>query len=255
MTTKIESHVDGALERRPEMFKGKAKFEALLTILATPAQALEDALWQLFTERFLSAAVGVQLDVLGALVGQSRNGMSDEMYRLYIRARILANSSDGLGDDAIAIVRQALDDADAEVVLEAQFPASFVIKVEGVAVAAVYSAAIAELLRAGASAGVRAILETSASEPEDTFVFPTERAVEWENLVNVTAVGDRNSPYNPLDSVPVYRLSLNRTVQVYDMKSFSPLFIPFYGHLFRDIGKYGLIAHATLFEPYTSAPL
>lgn len=69
---------------------------------------LEEALWQLYTERTLDTAEGVQLDGLGAIVGEPRKGRSDSVYRQFIRVRILVNLSDGDLPSLYAILLAAL---------------------------------------------------------------------------------------------------------------------------------------------------
>jgi hypothetical protein len=185
MTTQITDHVDAALARTPQQFKGKDNFEDLLTAGATEAQNVEDAFWDLFTLRFLDTAEGAQLDILGAIVGQDRGGLDDDDYLVYIRARILANNSEGIADTLIAVVKQAVNDSGATITFEPQYPAGLVIKVNGVAVTAGDSEIIASLLRDATSAGVRSILETSSSVPANTFTFASERDVEWIDEANV----------------------------------------------------------------------
>lgn len=99
-----------ALDRLTQQFRDKANIVAFVTALATPAQALEDALQQLLTQRTIYTATGATLDALGKLVGQARNGLVDADYRRYIAARVRANSSDGLPDQLLAICRLVVND-------------------------------------------------------------------------------------------------------------------------------------------------
>jgi hypothetical protein len=66
-----------------------------LRTFLTQNQNLEDVSWQVFVERWPYTAEGVQLDVLGRLVGQGRGGRLDDLYRLWILARIKVNRSNG----------------------------------------------------------------------------------------------------------------------------------------------------------------
>lgn len=170
MSEKITNHVERALARLPEQHKAKPKLVALLTALAGPAQGVEDALWQLLTERFVTTAIGDQLDTIGGIVGQPRNGMEDDEYRRFIRARISVRRSNGVTEDILRIVNLILFDEGATLVIE-RYPeeAAYVLRVEGIAVAASTATAAAGFMRDATSAGVRTTLEYSESAPEDTF--------------------------------------------------------------------------------------
>ena len=88
-----------------DRYKNKPRMAALLTIFMNQIQDLEDALFELITDRTIDAAIGVQLDILGDIVGQpDRAGLSDDNYRTIIRARIKVNRSDGHGDQMIEIL-------------------------------------------------------------------------------------------------------------------------------------------------------
>ena len=74
------------------------RFPLVLAWLATytkQLQDLEDALWDLFSLRFLSIATGDALDKWGRLVGETRNGDADDFYRVRIMVRIAVNRSRG----------------------------------------------------------------------------------------------------------------------------------------------------------------
>jgi hypothetical protein len=86
----------------------KPRMEALLVIYLDQLQQAEDAAWQLATLRFPDTAEGVQLDVLGEIVGQPRNGLEDVDYAPLIRGRIQANRSDGTPPSLYAVALAAL---------------------------------------------------------------------------------------------------------------------------------------------------
>lgn len=157
------AHVARALARLPQQFRGKAKIEALLSALASPAQDLENALWDLLTLRGVMTASGVWLDKLGALVGQARGGLSDAAYRLYIRARVATNRSRGTVADLIAIANLILNSSTSLVTIET-VPGAVgvvVIRVSSYATDDATAAILISFLRDAVDGGVRAILETS----------------------------------------------------------------------------------------------
>ena len=53
----------------------------------------------------LDTAVGVQLDLLGRIVIEDRDGKSDTDYRRALRVRVLINISDGQTEELIAVAR------------------------------------------------------------------------------------------------------------------------------------------------------
>lgn len=94
--TKIDNHVELALERRLEQYIGKENIKHLIEIEAESYQELEDVFFDLLTKRLdIDVAEGVQLDNIGGLVGQERLGFDDIFYRILIKARIGINVSNG----------------------------------------------------------------------------------------------------------------------------------------------------------------
>lgn len=87
-----------------EQFSKSENLKALVAILLNQIQDLEGAAWQLLTERNIEYATGAQLDGLGAIVGETRAGREDELYRVAIRVRIAVNRSNGRVEDLINIL-------------------------------------------------------------------------------------------------------------------------------------------------------
>lgn len=113
-----------------EQYVGKPRLEELLRIYLEQVQEAEDAAWQLATERFVSVAVGVQLDGLGEIVGQPRLGLSDDDYRAAIRARIRANNSEGTAPDlySVAIALLGNPGGTGNVEVEPDSPAAVIVR-------------------------------------------------------------------------------------------------------------------------------
>jgi hypothetical protein len=86
-------------------FRSKPSIVGFIRGLVAPIQTLEDDAWDLRADRLLTTAAGVQLDVLGRLVGEVRGGLSDADYRKFIGARILINTSGGNPDRQIEVFR------------------------------------------------------------------------------------------------------------------------------------------------------
>jgi len=99
------------LDQLTTKWRGKPLIAALLGAYLGRVQDAEDALWELFTLRFLDTAEGAQLDVWGRVVGEPRNGTTDAQYRLRIALRVLVNRSRGTWPELLVIAqRGALQD-------------------------------------------------------------------------------------------------------------------------------------------------
>lgn len=156
--------------------ENETNISKLLRCWLSGMNGLEYAEQQLFTERFVDTAVGAQLDIIGKIVGQKRNGLVDDIYRRYIRARVSANRSRGTKPDILKVVDLVVYDDDATYVINNELLAEYQLTVQDVVIDdAAWIDAIIRFIRGssgGASASaVRPVLETWPQEPEDSFVF------------------------------------------------------------------------------------
>jgi Protein of unknown function (DUF2612) len=133
--------------------------EKLVATLATPFQSLENALRQLLLERSIDTAVGAQLDVIGKIVGQYRNGLNDDDYRRYCRARITVNKATGVIEELITVTDLIVYDDDATYEIINNSVATVVIKINDIVVTEALADIVISFLRDTVSAGVRVILE------------------------------------------------------------------------------------------------
>ena len=108
----VTTHSDEAIALLLEQFKDKPRILALLQSYITQVQAIEDAFWQLFDERWIDSGIGEQLNVIGRVVGEKRQGSLDAEYRAFLRARIRVNRSVGLMTDLVKIVDLIQNDAE-----------------------------------------------------------------------------------------------------------------------------------------------
>lgn len=109
MITHILDHAARALALLPSQFAGATKLRELITAFADAAQDIEDDTWACIEDRMLDTAEGAQLDQYGRVLGQPRNGLSDEDYRALLGIRILANRSNGQADVILRVVAGLLD--------------------------------------------------------------------------------------------------------------------------------------------------
>lgn len=147
------------------------RLETLMTVLMAPFQRFENACFQLLTQRTVDTAVGVQLDVLGKIVGQGRAGLADDVYRRYIRARILTNRATGKREELITIAKLILNDDTATIVLLDQPPATVFVRIDNITVDAATEAALTLFLGAAISNGVRILVQSSEVLDASTFQY------------------------------------------------------------------------------------
>lgn len=95
----ITNHVQAALDRLMQQYKGKPNLQAVLTAFIQQIQVFENAAYPVDAGRQLYngttyPAVGTQLDGIGELVGVKRNGLGDAEYLVFILGTIAENFSD-----------------------------------------------------------------------------------------------------------------------------------------------------------------
>ena len=161
------THLAEALLNIPEQFKGKANFAALLTVFMSAIQDLENAAEDVYELRFIDSATSAQLDVLGAIVGEARAGLSDADYLIRVRVKVLINLSSGTADEILTILRFSSFNANSFLYIE-EAPAAFTIKTTN---ALASFASLAAILHDTKSAGVRALLEYYLCAAGDVFSF------------------------------------------------------------------------------------
>jgi hypothetical protein len=101
-------HAGEAERRLLSQFDDAAKLHALVRALVSPLQALEQDAFEVLTCFDVETAAGAQLDIVGGFVGVLRDSKMDIAYRAYIKAKILANASDGTAETILRISRVLL---------------------------------------------------------------------------------------------------------------------------------------------------
>lgn len=100
--TQNKQHVANGVALLITQFKEKPRMTALLAAFLNEGQQVENALYGLLAMQ-LPTATGAALDLIGKIVGQTRQGMLDAQYVQFIQARIRTNLSDGKVETLIAI--------------------------------------------------------------------------------------------------------------------------------------------------------
>ena len=96
--------VSVGLSRMLSQWKDKAVITGLFKSYLENIQVVENMWFQLLEERDIYTAIGEQLDVLGLIVGENREGRDDEEYRQALFNRIALNSSDGTPNKVLEIL-------------------------------------------------------------------------------------------------------------------------------------------------------
>lgn len=170
--THVTTHKEQMLARLMFAFRNRPNITALLTVIARRYQGIEDALFQLVSERGIDSGEGAQLDVIGRIIGQPREDSADDAaYRLRLRARMRANQSSGTVPDILDVFATLLEGYD-DLLLQQYFPATILLTIEDVPIAEATAVLYASFLEAAKLGGVRAFLVTSEVAAEDTFTFP-----------------------------------------------------------------------------------
>ena len=98
-------HTELGLSRLPSHWEDKPKAYGLVKALLSPFNEVEDLLLSIRDGRDIYSAIGVQLDMIGALFGMQRESRSDDIYRLAILARAVALGSGGTVEQVIEALR------------------------------------------------------------------------------------------------------------------------------------------------------
>jgi hypothetical protein len=100
-----------ALRRIFYQFQGTPEWTRLLTVIGELGQTMERGLGSINEARYVSTAEGDVLDEVGALVGRSRDGLSDDLYRLAIVAEAASTISSGTLPEILEVSRALIGDA------------------------------------------------------------------------------------------------------------------------------------------------
>ncbi len=182
-------------------YADSTRLRALVCALVDPIQALETATADVY-HRVLNVdgAEGVHLDLLGRIVREHRNGLSDYVYRRAIRTRILINRSQGRLPDLVKVVRTFEDmdvvgaDPDAFVSVRDVQPARVEVRV--IATPANPPREVHRRVRQAKAAGVALTTMTVPYPAERDRAFRLIRAADYpeaDTEHGLCPVGDRSA--------------------------------------------------------------
>lgn len=102
----VTLHTPKALGRLIEYWRNKPNLRAWQSSYTDELQLIENMFWEVISSKLLDQAGTDQLDKIGRIVGEPRNGLGNVAYRLRIRVRILINSSYGQAPQIITIIKK-----------------------------------------------------------------------------------------------------------------------------------------------------
>lgn len=172
----VVDHVAAALSRLRAQYRSgdpdsPSTWERLLAALARPALELEYAAQQLLLLRSIYTATGIWLERIGAIVGQSKGDLDDEVYRRLLFARIATNRSTGRRADLIKIAKLVLNDSAARIAVTSPGIATGVVEIVDVAVLDELAGILFGFLADGTADGVRLIVQTSPDVMAESFAL------------------------------------------------------------------------------------
>lgn len=126
----LDDIIAAGLARFVSQYDNATKLKGMTEAFIAPFQEIEDATFTVLEDCWLADAVGIQLDELGAIVGQPRFGETDAAYRSSIQAKIIINRTGGEAENLFRYLRLVVD-AEAIVYLEA-FPAMWEIYTDAI---------------------------------------------------------------------------------------------------------------------------
>lgn len=118
-----------AVSRLTGQFENSPKIKDLMAAIVGPLTTLEDNADSLISDRWIDTAIGNQLDGCGYIVGEARQGRTDDAYRTAIKFRVFVNISKGTPTDLIRGLKFLTDPTDCQY-LEA-YPATALLFTNG----------------------------------------------------------------------------------------------------------------------------
>jgi hypothetical protein len=166
-------HEGQAHGRLPQEFKNSTTLKDLISALVAEVQELETVSEDLRLGRTIDDAEGVQLDLLGVLLGQERGGSSDADYKLKLKVKVRINLGSGTPEDLLSIL--VAQNPGIGFTLREFYPASFTIEADGVPDQPTLTGETVQSAKAG---GVNGQLIAPLTDADHSFTFSDDSSVE-----------------------------------------------------------------------------
>lgn len=154
--------------------------EGVLDAHGLSAEQVAAAFTQLDVDRLTDNAFGAQLDLLGAIVGQEREGLSDADYKLRIQSKILLNRCSGKAEEILSIF-DLIVPTGTTIELREYPPASLKLMLYAVTLTDTQASEFSRTLNKARAAGVASRLHYSHALPATTFTFDGTTAQALDN--------------------------------------------------------------------------
>ncbi len=105
----VKDQVQQGKDRLVTQWAEKVTVQGLLKSYLENVQTIETIYDQLLKERSVFTAIGTQLDNIGVIVGESRLGRSDAVYRQAVLNRVAINRADGTPETIVEILMTITD--------------------------------------------------------------------------------------------------------------------------------------------------
>jgi len=99
----INNHVDTAKGRLIRQYRQGSNVEDICEAFVDPLQQVEDDMYELYSTLDIDVMTGVNLDRIGAIIGQPRSGFDDDTYRVFLKGRVGINNSRGTLNDIVSL--------------------------------------------------------------------------------------------------------------------------------------------------------
>lgn len=119
-----------AIARLTDLYRTKPNVRALVETLAERFAAEDAVECELYRTQWISTATGPLLTAIGELVGEPRLGRADDLYRVWIQARVRINRTQGTIPDSYHLIRLVAG-KDAQIIYTPEYPAAYVLEVNG----------------------------------------------------------------------------------------------------------------------------
>jgi hypothetical protein len=96
---RIDNHVEQGLARLISQYQNAVQFKLWISVYLRQIQRIEDGIWEVIYARNIDSGIGVQLDLIGKILNRARGGLSDDDYRIALRAEIAILRSTGTAND------------------------------------------------------------------------------------------------------------------------------------------------------------
>jgi hypothetical protein len=169
------TYVEDGQGRLINQFRDLPNWNAWLASYLQQVQETEDALFELLLNRSIDTSVGEQLDGIGEILKLERGGLSDDDYRTRLKAQIKILKATGTPDEINDVLFAILPTANTFYIQEFP-PASFnVIASDEFTLDPV---TVAGIIRDMKPAGVKAFLEYTLDDDDNTFTFASGDTAE-----------------------------------------------------------------------------